>query len=860
MRGSGDYHLTTSTPLTVRDSGTLIGAPSNDIDGNSRPQGSAIDMGADEYMSSAIIMPTADFSATPISGISTLDVQFSDASTGTITSWLWNFGDSNTSSLQNPNHTYASPGNYQVSLTISGQGGNDSIIKQNYIVIASNEPPIAFDDTITTQEDTLYSGVLPALDKEGDPLSYSIITPPIRGEAAIVDPATGAFTYTPNPDFYGYDMIWFKVNDGKSDSNRAIININVNPVNDAPIAQNDTLSLFEDVVGTGELHAVDKEGDPLTYSIVTSGTKGTAVLTNTDKGYFNYIPNPGANGVDSFTFRAFDGTNYSDVGTISVTIIPVNDVPVANDDTELSTNEDVQLTITATDILANDVDSDNDPLSIISFTQPANGTLADNSNGTYTYVPNDNYHGSDSFKYTITDSNGGFSTATVSITINAVNDNPVAIDDTGFTTIEGSPITIAASELLSNDTDIDGDALSIISVSSPDNGTIKDNLNGTYTYTSPQGFIGLAHFTYTVSDGNGGTSIANVTVNVLGNNDNDNDGVINTLDAFPNDATEWYDTDGDGIGDNSDNCPNTPNANQLDSDNDAVGDACDESPLTANYGSVIDAPHNRTMEIQCSDCHSYTLWWQYAPSSTSNPASINDGICLKCHVVGGMATPVTVHSSNAMGDMHRAALGTWTSRCIDCHNPHKQEQLGWLSSNAAELYLVTGTINGNFRVNGGQTTFDYTATNIKPEWNDRSTWGQKNDFRPQSGLILVEDTVNAKNTFEVIKADATSITVKGGIDPASAGGTFGLIYGQLIRSNIVTPVPENRDVKFFNPKDPAGGYTDNGSPSVTGICQVCHTQTLVWTSDGTKYDSVSHSGNGNTNCTGCHLPVNGFKP
>ena len=164
--GNGDYHLTASSPcLNV---GTLIGAPDLDIDGNLRPQGSGIDIGADEFIDPAVIAPTAGFSANILAGILSLEVQFTDPSSGTITSWAWDFGDGTTSALQNPGHTYQSPGEYSVSLTVTGPGGIDTLTRQNYIVVAENEPPTAFGQTIEAREGVIYSGILTAYDRFND--------------------------------------------------------------------------------------------------------------------------------------------------------------------------------------------------------------------------------------------------------------------------------------------------------------------------------------------------------------------------------------------------------------------------------------------------------------------------------------------------------------------------------------------------------------------------------------------------------------------------------------------------------------------------------------------------------------------
>lgn len=324
--------------------------------------------------------------------------------------------------------------------------------------------------------------------------------------------------------------------------------------------------------------------------------------------------------------------------------------------------------------------------------------------------------------------------------------------------------------------------------------------------------------------------------------DADGDGVGNNGDRFANDASEWKDSDGDGIGDNLDNCLATVNANQADTDNDAMGDACDSTPTAANYGAVIDAPHNEIRGIRCADCHSYTLWWQHSPvASNTSPgyAAITDAMCASCH-------NHTTHTSVTPGD--------FSLQCVQCHSAHDQPQVAWRGSEANDLYLVTGTISGGFVVNGGQTTFNYALLSALPEWSDAATWQKKNNTLPPRGLILVVDTTNATNTYEVLSASATTITIKGGIDPGKAGKSFGLIYGQMIKKGIATPTQGNRDVKFFNPKNPAGGYTDGNTP-VTGICQVCHISTTYWTSDG---GNTGH--NNGMNCTDCHTMVQGFKP
>jgi len=160
--------------------------------------------------------------------------------------------------------------------------------------------------------------------------------------------------------------------------------------------------------------------------------------------------------------------------------------------------------------LANDSDLDGDTISIQSFTQPTSGTVTQNPDGTLRYTPDDDFNGTDSFTYTITDGNGGTDTATVNLTVNPQNDPPVAVDDSK-TTNEDVAVDI---DVLANDSDLDGDTISIQSFTQPTSGTVTQNPDGTLKYTPDDDFNGTDSFTYTITDGNGGTDTATVTLAV----------------------------------------------------------------------------------------------------------------------------------------------------------------------------------------------------------------------------------------------------------------------------------------------------------------------------------------------------------
>jgi gliding motility-associated-like protein len=261
----------------------------------------------------------------------------------------------------------------------------------------------------------------------------------------------------------------------------------------------------------------DADADVLTANLVAGTTNGT--LTLNPDGSFNYTPSANFNGSDGFTYRTNDGTNNSSTVTVSITVSPVNDAPVASND-NISTNEDVAVQITA---LSNDNDIDNaiDLTSVTIIASPAHGALSVNATtGVITFTPTADYNGNDSFTYTVEDVSGAVSNvATVAVTINPVNDVPVANND-NVTTPEDVAALITAS---ANDTDVDDalDLTKIVVVTSPSHGTTSVNTTtGVITYTPTHDYFGNDSFTYTIKDVSGGTSnIATVTIDITSVND-----------------------------------------------------------------------------------------------------------------------------------------------------------------------------------------------------------------------------------------------------------------------------------------------------------------------------------------------------
>jgi hypothetical protein len=388
-----------------------------------------------------------------------------------------------------------------------GNGGTDTATVAMTIT-ASNDALTAVDDATTVDEDGSVTVAVLAndTDPENDPLTVVSVTQGTNGSVAI---AGNQVTYTPNANFNGTDSFTYTASDGNGGTGGATVTVTVTPVNDAPVANDDTASVVEDgsISVTVLGNDTDVDLDTLSVTAVTQGTNGVVAIDGTQ---VVYTPAANFHGTDSFTYTASDGNGGTDTATVTVTVGAANDAPVANGDSA-STAEDTAVTVS---VLANDTDLDGDTLSVASVTQGTNGAVT--IDGTQVvYTPGANFHGSDSFTYTVSDGNGGTATATVAVTITPVNDAPVAGTDAASVAEDGAVLVT----VLGNDTDVDGDTLTVTAVTQGAHGAVVLNAGNTVTYTPAANYNGPDSFTYTVSDGNGGTATASVSITVTAVND-----------------------------------------------------------------------------------------------------------------------------------------------------------------------------------------------------------------------------------------------------------------------------------------------------------------------------------------------------
>ncbi|GAA0477594.1 hypothetical protein GCM10009096_19360 [Parasphingorhabdus litoris] len=422
-------------------------------------------------------------------------------------------------------------------VTITADDGNGGTVDQDFTWTITNPPPIAVNDTASTSEDLPVNIAVLANDNDPDGDTLSVTTASAANGTVVIRP-DGTIDYTPNQDFNGTDTITYTISDGNGGTSTATVTVTVGPVNDPPVAVNDATVTDEETPVTIPVLANDSDvdGDPLTVTNASS-PDGTVVI-NPD-GTVTFTPNPDFNGQTTIAYTISDGQGGTATATVNVTVNPVNDPPVANDDVA-TTPEDTPVTL---NVLGNDTDVDGDPLIVTGATSP-DGQVTINPDGAVTFTPNPNFNGTTTVTYTISDGNGGTATATVTLTVDPVNDAPVATPDIAQTD-EDTPVTVS---VLDNDSDADGDPLTVTAASAP-NGTVVINPDGTVTYTPDPNFNGIDTITYTVSDGNGGfaTTTATVTVNPV----NDVPVAVNDNVTTPEDAPVTIpvlgnDTDADG--------------------------------------------------------------------------------------------------------------------------------------------------------------------------------------------------------------------------------------------------------------------------------------------------------------------------
>ena len=395
----------------------------------------------------------------------------------------------------------------------AGPGGDFSDLLENASGAAGS-----FEDNVTVL----------AYDAEGNPVDVTLTV--VSGGAS-VDGATATGTETTefaDPDGTLQVSIDGPVsrieiayaNGGDQEQGVLISDIDfstTDAIDGLPVAEDDTATTDEDVAVVVDVlsNDSDPDGDTLT---VTEATANNGTVTINEDGTLTYTPDADYNGSDEISYTISDPDGNTDSALVDVTVNPVNDDPVANDDA-VTTEQNDPITFDPTE---NDTDVDGDDLTVSEIGDPENGTVTINEDGTVTYTPNEDFYGEDTISYTVDDGNGGQDEGVISVDVTRPSDPPpppgeesnnppVAVDD--FITTTGTePETFDPS---ANDTDADGDELTITSVGQAQNGRVTLNADGTVTYVADEDFNGYDRYDYTIDDGHGGTDTGSVKVEVL---------------------------------------------------------------------------------------------------------------------------------------------------------------------------------------------------------------------------------------------------------------------------------------------------------------------------------------------------------
>lgn len=395
----------------------------------------------------------------------------------------------------------------------TANGGKDTSLQAQTFTITLtpvNDAPVAYDGNTTEEEDVPVDVYLIASDVDGDALTYTIVDEPENGTVTLLGSVA---TYTPNLDFFGTDTFTFKVNDGSLDSNTATITITVTPVPDPPKVVAPGPQLEYEIIA-GEILTVeapgllenieDPDGGITTFTIISVAWSANGWTTLRQDGSFDHEPNAGFTGSDTLVYVVEDSDgNRSEPITVNFTVLP-NAAPVATVGT-LNATEDTpeQGQVSGTDdhYLSTE-------LTYAVFSQPANGSVVMNADGSYTYTPDPDFFGTDTFQFTANDGVQDSAPATVTITVAGTQDAPYLMGDADdYTVLTNVQLDVsAANGVLKHAYDPDGDTLSAELVTDVSHGTLNLNPDGSFTYTSHHSYVGTDSFSYIITDGHGNSS------------------------------------------------------------------------------------------------------------------------------------------------------------------------------------------------------------------------------------------------------------------------------------------------------------------------------------------------------------------
>ena len=454
-----------------------------------------------------------------------------------------------------PNTNFTGTDSFTYYLTTAGMvNSNPATVTLN--VSAVNEPLVASDDFYATHANqTLTISAPGVLVNDSDSNANAVLKSVLASQPShgvVILNADGSFTYTPTHNYVGSDSFTYKAFDGLVSSSAVTVTINVLPA--APTVVDDSYSLNERTAAGDPGFAIPAPGLLLNDTIPQNGVVGVNVvnsplhgsLTANADGSFTYTAVVNYFGTDSFTYYVSDGGLNSNLAKVTLNIV-AHYLPVAVSE-NYSVNENTTLNVSAAGVLGNDTNIEGGQLQASLVDGPKHGTIVLNSDGSFSYSPDKNFSGVDSFTYKAVNSNLLLDSTPVtdSITVNYVNVQPIANNDT-YTIEQDSKLVVSAPGVLGNDVDPDGpQPLTAVLVNTTQNGSLTLNADGSFTYLPNPQFSGTDSFTYKAFDGDKYSSVATVSIKVqyespttVTLDQNSDTGVSNT-DHITRDNTPTY--------------------------------------------------------------------------------------------------------------------------------------------------------------------------------------------------------------------------------------------------------------------------------------------------------------------------------
>jgi uncharacterized delta-60 repeat protein len=458
----------------------------------------------------------------------------------------------------------------------SGESGFSNLINIAPVGGELAFAPTANNDIFEIDEDTALQGNV--LTNDTNPYSgqllanTQVLVAPSHGTVTMTE--SGNFTYQPAFNFNGEDAFSYQIINELGRTDTAVVAITIKPINDAPIALDNTYNISSDgtltVSAPGLLsNDSDVDLDELTVDVTPVSEPLRGQLTLFADGSFEYQGEQNMQGEDSFQYKVIDNQGGETTASVFIVSTNTNSAPVANNDS-YTVNEDNTLVISAGNgVLSNDTDPNGDTFTVDDtfIVAPTHGQLLLSIDGSFSYIPDANFNGVDQFQYAAIDSLGASATATVTIIVNSQPDNPVAQNDAYQFSRNNLFSVSAESGLLANDFNIETGELTVSTtpVTVPKNGTLNLNSDGSFTYQPSSDFSGVDSFSYSISNEQGLTATAQVTLSESGNN------------TFPEASDDQFTIDEDS---------SAAQLNVLANDTDADGDTITLFNVNSTLGSA----------------------------------------------------------------------------------------------------------------------------------------------------------------------------------------------------------------------------------------------------------------------------------